>query len=261
MKTRSTLKQHGICFNCLRTGHAAFKCTSSHRCKKCQRLHHTILHIERAPRAPNNGDSGQQPATSQQNTTGTSSEESAVHVSNMATTIDKQLIYMTCKILVTGPDGSSSTARALIDTGSGASFITKRLSRAIQLRGTKQRVQICGISGQSIDQADTYLVSFKISPVVCDGKTLDVTALVLDNVTRDLPTDRITLDPSWMHLQGIPLADPMFGTPGRIDVILGAELFADIMLHGRRYGPQGSPTACSAGFSTVLLNQLGTFNP
>ena len=155
---------------------------------------------------------------------------------------------MTCKIRVTGPDGSSATARALIDTGSGASFITERLARTIQLHGTKQKVQICGISGQSVNQADTFLVNFKVSLIVCDGKTLDVTALVLNKVTRDLPTDRLTLDASWTHLQDIPLADPTFGSPGKIDIILGAELFNDVMRHGRRYGPRGSPTAWETEF-------------
>ena len=38
-------------------------------------------------------------------------------------------------------------------------------------------------------------------------------------------------------------ADSTFGSPGKIDNILGAELFNVIMHHGRRYGPRGSPTA------------------
>ena len=91
-------------------------------------------------------------------------------------------------------------------------------------------------------------MNFRVSPVVCDGKTLDVTALVLDRVTNDLPTHRVTLDESWTHLQDVPLADPTFGTPGRIDIILGAELFTDIMRHGRQYGPRGSPTAWETEF-------------
>ena len=134
---KSLLKQHNACLNCLRPGHAASRCNSSYRCKKCQKLHHTLLHVDQAP--PSSGGSGEQVVTH--------SEVSAV--SSTATTIDKKVIYMTCKIRVTGPDGSSATARALIDTGSGASFITERLARTIQLHGTKQKVQICRSECQS----------------------------------------------------------------------------------------------------------------
>ena len=170
------------------------------------------------------------------------------NLSSTAITIEKKLTYMTCKIRVTGPDDSSAIARALIDTGSGASFITERLARTIQLHGTKQKVQICGISCQSVNQADTFLVNFQSFVM----ETLDVTALVLNKVTRDLPTDCLTLDTSWTHLQDIPLADPTFGSPGKIDAILGAELFNDIMRHGQRYGHRGSPTAWETEFGWVL---------
>jgi len=82
-----------------------------------------------------------------------------------------------------------------------------------------------------------------VLPVVCEGKTLDVTTLALDQVTLDLPTDHVTLNATWMHLQDFPLANPTYKTPGRIDVILGAELFTvmaggtdqeNLLLQGRQ---------------------------
>ena len=45
-KMVSTLKSNGLCLNCLRSGHFVRDCTSVHRCKKCQKPHHTLLHIE-----------------------------------------------------------------------------------------------------------------------------------------------------------------------------------------------------------------------
>ncbi len=42
----SLLKEHGICMNCLRPGHFVRQCKSQHRCRKCQRPHHTLLHIQ-----------------------------------------------------------------------------------------------------------------------------------------------------------------------------------------------------------------------
>ncbi len=53
-------------------------------------------------------------------------------------------------------------------------------------------------------------------------------------------------------LTDIPLADPAFGQPGRIDIILGADVFVDVLLHGQWTGPPGSPVALETGFGWVL---------
>ena len=113
-------------------------------------------------------------------------------------------------------------------------------------------MQVCGISGQAVDQPATSTVQFKVSPIVCQGKTLEVTALVLRKITRDLPTEHITLDKEWAHLKDLPLADPTCGMPGCIDIIFGAEMLCDVMRQGRRCGAQGSPTAWETEFGWVL---------
>lgn len=40
------LKENGICMNCLRGGHFVKQCKSHHRCRHCQKPHHTLLQIE-----------------------------------------------------------------------------------------------------------------------------------------------------------------------------------------------------------------------
>ena len=40
------LKTNGPCINCLKSGHFVGECKSSHCCRKCKRLHHTLLHLE-----------------------------------------------------------------------------------------------------------------------------------------------------------------------------------------------------------------------
>ena len=35
---------------------------------------------------------------------------------------------------------------------------------------------------------------------------------------------------NWQHLHGLTLADPHHDTPGRIDCLLGAEVFAAVLL-------------------------------
>ena len=54
----------------------------------------------------------------------------------------------------------------------------------------------------------------------------------------------------------IPLADPDFGRPGRIDLLLGVDIFIESLLHGRRIGPPGSPTAFETKFGWLDLKDL-----
>ncbi|GFX28228.1 integrase catalytic domain-containing protein [Trichonephila clavipes] len=40
------IKTNNVCFNCLTQFHSVKTCKSKFRCKKCKKLHHSLLHIE-----------------------------------------------------------------------------------------------------------------------------------------------------------------------------------------------------------------------
>ena len=57
----ATVKTNGLCLNCLRSGHFSRNCKSLHKCRECQRPHHTLLHSdssESTPAQPSNMDRG-----------------------------------------------------------------------------------------------------------------------------------------------------------------------------------------------------------
>ena len=54
-----------------------------------------------------------------------------------------------------------------------------------------------------------------------------MTAIVVPRVTCDLPLHPIPFDLKWTHLNDLPLADPDFGRPGRVDMLLGV-MFAKL---------------------------------
>jgi hypothetical protein len=62
-------------------------------------------------------------------------------------------------------------------------------------------------------------------------------------------------------LSDIPLADPDFGRPGRIDILLGVDVFVETLLHGRRIGSPGSPIAFETEFGWVLAGRLDSCTP
>ena len=43
----STLKGNHMCLNCFGRGHGVRQCKSLYKCKKCQKPHHTLLHVDK----------------------------------------------------------------------------------------------------------------------------------------------------------------------------------------------------------------------
>ena len=56
----------------------------------------------------------------------------------------------------------------------------------------------------------------------------------------------------------LSLADPDFLIPGRIDLLLDADIYADELLHGRRCRAPGTPTAFETQFRWVLTGRINT---
>ena len=77
----------------------------------------------------------------------------------------------------------------------------------------------------------------------------------VEDVTCDLPLHPVPFNTKWSHLSGIALADPDFGSPGRIDLLLG------LLMSGRRVGPSDSPTAFETEFGWVLAGNAGPSSP
>ena len=80
----------------------------------------------------------------------------------------------------------------------------------------------------------------------------EVDAAVLPKITTELPTFPVSFSPSWKRLSGLRLADPNFGTPGRIDILLGVDIFNRVICHGRQIGPPGTPSVLETSYGWVL---------
>ena len=61
-----------------------------------------------------------------------------------------------------------------------------------------------------------------------------------------------------MGKSDLTLADPDFGLPGKIDHLLGVDIFAAVVYQGRRTGVPGSPSAFETDFCSVLAGETNT---
>ena len=168
---------------------------------------------------------------------------------------------MTCRVLVDAPDGSSIEARAILDSASSASFISEGLTRTLCLTRSHQNTRISGVAGLSRNSPLQSVANFRISPTRCPTKKFNVSAVVVPRVTCDLPQQPVPFDSSWKHVEDLQLADPDFGRPGRIDILLGVDIFIETLLQGRRSGPPNTPSAFETEFGWVLAGRLDTPTP
>ena len=127
------------------------------------------------------------------------------------------LLLMTCRVRVEAADASMTDrdARALLDSVSyQCPLFLNTLRRGFTCLGTA-RTQIF----QAL-ACDFSVTSFEISSIHSHWK-FSVTAVIMPCVTCDLQMHPIPSCEGWRHLSGIKLADPDFGTPRRIDLLLG----------------------------------------
>ena len=192
----SLLMEQGLCMNCFRKGHIARKCPAASMCTKCDRPHHTVLHME----------------AKKPNVDRTATNNVSTHTS--LTYAPSTVLLMTCQVKVVAPNGAVTKARALLDTGSLTSFISKHLVQLLRLSRKSCTSQVSGI-GDVFYHASRGVTRFHISRVKEGGIIIPVQATILKKITTDLPSNSVKFKQGWDHLKKIELADPEFGTPAK----------------------------------------------
>ena len=128
----------------------------------------------------------------------------------------------------------------------------------LRLPRSQQQATIHGVAGIAHGSSVQSISTFKVLPTNSTHGEISVTAVVVPRVTANLPLKSIQLNPEWKHLSGIQLADPDFGFPSKVDLLLGVDVFVNVLLNGQRIGPPGTPTALETVFGWVLAGGVGS---
>lgn len=206
------------CRNCLGVTCQPDNCISSMRCKSCNGSHHSLLH-----NAPPNTDL-------------ISSDSSNFCVDNTANYLNNgisssvasnsaSVCLPTAVVNIVGHRGQIVTARALLDSGSQINLVTDKLVSRLGLNTYKSHTQICGV-GETYNRAtETVNIKFRSH---CSMANYTMNAAVMGVITSPIAAIGRPLVPA-----GLDLADPEFDATRTIDLLIGAELFFDIMGHHR----------------------------
>lgn len=222
------VQKNQMCFNCLRKGHAVKMCLQSTRCRICGQRHHTLIHGRVSPREQTQSE----PTQSESTEISTQTMTAMTHTTreNSTPQSQSQVILATALVNVQSHrDNTTHTLRALIDQGSQACLITEASCQVLGLNHTPVKGVVTGVGATK--STTRARVEFDIKSRDNNPKQIArVSAYVLTSLTSYVP-ERITTI-NWPQLRELELADPTLCNPGRIDLILGADVYADILQDG-----------------------------
>ncbi|XP_039451131.1 uncharacterized protein LOC120430111 [Culex pipiens pallens] len=148
--------------------------------------------------------------------------------------------------MVIGQADSTVKCRALLDSGSDSNIITEKLANKLKL---KMDLPVSGLNDNQTRVK--YLLSTKINSCVNAFASPVLDFLVVPRITSNLPVVEIDVA-SWPLPPGLQLADPKFHTPGEIDLIIGNEIFFDLVKSGRVKIGRNAPTLAETELGWVL---------
>ena len=229
----SHINNNKLCHNCLAGGHSTTSCKSYYRCRECKQKHHTTIH-QQASSAP-------------------------VNHSTSASRQVPDALMTTAKLLLVGPDGTELPARALIDSGAGISLITKRAAQILHLHLEPAKLRLSVAQGEVSKPLD-HLTSVSLSPLHDRSVKIACRPAVASVVTSNLPAGPVPQVTELPHLAGLCLADPTYNQPGRIDILLGADMASAILTPAvPRKGNNDQPMAQATVFGWTLSGPVPGF--
>uniref|UniRef100_A0A1I8PSD1 DUF1758 domain-containing protein n=1 Tax=Stomoxys calcitrans TaxID=35570 RepID=A0A1I8PSD1_STOCA len=217
-------KRLKLCLNCLRKGHSLKTCFSG-CCRQCSSKHHTMLHMEQ-PSTPHPSTSSQPVEPSSTQAVLTSSTDIP---SGPSSSSSGSVLLATAIILAKNRFGEFIPCRAILDSASQLNLNANRLVKRLSLDCNRVSAIISGIGDGSVDVNKS--VDLVVKSRIGEFSTT-FAAMVVSTITDYQPG--ITLETSnWNIPKNIQLADPSFDKPDRIDILIGAELFFDLMSVGQ----------------------------
>ncbi|TGZ54357.1 hypothetical protein DBV15_12527, partial [Temnothorax longispinosus] len=206
---------------------------NSFSCYHCKRRHHSLLHEHKSEPGPSTISPAPNSSSKSDSKSNTSKQSDSnathAHVATQARAPTQAVLLATVWVHLESEQGRQIQARALIDPGSDASFVSKNQVQWLRLRCKNTNAYVASIGGRSVSTVKataSLLISSIQDPT--RGK-LECQALVLPKITAYVPT-KVPLDMAFT--KGLTLADPKPTSLATIELLLGADLYADVVLEG-----------------------------
>ncbi|XP_075167643.1 uncharacterized protein LOC142239752 [Haematobia irritans] len=230
--------------NCFSSRHSTKQCTVLGRCQKCGRKHHTLVHLEQSPTQPSNSsiksikeDHMEHTITPESATT--SNQSTATSLINTPSVIAVSLalnsesrrpyILLRTALVKIKANGLETECEAILDSGSQVNLITERLVARLGLPTRSITMSISGI-GRNQTKVQ-HRVNIMLQSRSKNFSTR-LEAFVLLKIITPQSAQFIRID-KWLIPNNVTLADPTFNRPAKIDILLGAEYYHQLLAIGQ----------------------------
>ncbi|XP_044729628.1 uncharacterized protein LOC123292978 [Chrysoperla carnea] len=233
------LRKKLLCFSCFGP-HARSTCSSKFSCRHCgSKAHHTMLHNDSKANIPPIS-SASEPTVA---LSGNIMPSPSVHQ-------HKQILLGTAIVSIPDVFGHHHDVRVLIDPGSMINIISQSLKDRLTLPMTASNIRISGIgSGKPQPAKGTVVctVNSKHSPF-----SITVEAAVLPTIATKIPAVPVVQN-IVNKLSQLQLADPQFYSPASVEMLIGAQHYANL-LTSEPVVP-GHPSLVPSMFGTLVMGE------
>lgn len=223
------VRRNKLCFRCF-LPHKLRECRSERNCF-CGQPHNRMIHYPREEK----GNSGSQTVSAQPSLPiQVEKTENGRESSIVATSVDKNrarnVLLSTVRAFVKNKFSEYVEVRCLLDVGSQSCLCTKACAEKLQLRMERINTVVSGVNDA------TMVVCNSVNTTIANkDRTFErnLSMLVVDKITDLIPNKliQVIVDVS----EFVQLADQSFNIPGNIDMLLGAEIFYELLRPGQIY--------------------------
>ncbi|KAL0859308.1 hypothetical protein ABMA27_011110 [Loxostege sticticalis] len=173
---------------------------------------------------------------------------------NILPTSQRNVLLSTAVVRVVSDKGKRCNARVLLDSGSTAHFITNSLCDKLGLSRVDISSKVTGINNQCSNSAQSCNLTIESS---YNDYTINLNCLILPEITRRLPASYINVECIPIPT-GLFMADPSFNIPSEIDILLGAELFWEVIQSNHINLGKNLPKLCESKFGWLISGSVPT---
>ncbi|XP_055632550.1 uncharacterized protein LOC129773023 [Toxorhynchites rutilus septentrionalis] len=283
-------RRHALCLNCLSPGHQARVCNKG-SCHHCRQKHHSLLHTNSYPVNSSVAQSRSQTTNQQQLQTPRSNLNQPIHTQTTQTrtnslpvihsnisqsptttnqsctcrntvalpvstkTHSKEVLLSTAIVRVVDRFGNTQLARALLDSCSQFCFMTVQFCQKLSFIQKPKYLTVQGIGGSKAVSRKIAVATIASRSDQISTYNSEMKFFVLPELTVSLPTSKINVS-HWRFPEDIVLADPTFFEPGRVDIIIGAEHYYDLLEEGRMRLADDSPVLQNSVFGWIVSGSV-----
>lgn len=257
-KTRmDKVKKLNLCFNCLRPGHVLKDCQLTSKCKMCNKGHNTLLHDKDETNASTSSRTGDTSNQFVYNNKSLTYPTAVTNTSRIETHNLPQVLLSTALIDISDSSGSFTTCRALLDPGSSINIMSESLCQRLKLSRKRINTSIAGI-GNVLTTANGCVAANIKSRYSSYENSLEF--VVLSKISNFIPNSKINTS-DWFIPKKIFLADPYFNKPARIDLLIGAEIFFELLCVGQIKLMDGYPVLQKTSLGWIISGKIPSNAP